>query len=142
MNLGMSGDDTTSCSICLNPVGRSTRINPPIRCGHRFHRGCIERWKQQGNNTCPMCRKVFDVSKFRVILLVENLFTERSSSLPLDERRIFNVFDRFELHIPAENDIDLASLLGDIEVSLDDLDGVVLEDDDITNRAPSESREP
>ena len=34
-----------TCSICLNEV-KPTRNNA-IRCGHIFHKSCIERWKSQ-----------------------------------------------------------------------------------------------
>lgn len=136
----MSDDDT--CSICLNPV-KSTRSNPPIRCGHRFHRACIERWKQQGNHTCPVCRKVFDVSKFQITLEVTNQYTLRSNALTLNDQQIFNVFDSFDIQIPADNDLDLDSLLADIGVNIADLDALLLEDDDvITNRTQSESHDP
>ena len=128
----MSDDDT--CSICLNPV-KSTRSNPPIRCGHRFHRACIER--------CPVCRKVFDVSKFQITLEVTNQYTLRSNALTLNNQQIFNVFDSFDIQIPADNDLDLDSLLADIGVNIGDLDALLLEDDDvITNRAQSESHDP
>ena len=118
--------EDSSCSICLNPV-RSTRHNPPIRCGHIFHRECIKKWKAQGHHTCPMCRKVFDVSKFRVILTIENQYNARSNTLTPGESQIFSVFDCFDIEIPARDDSDLDSLLTDLGIDLDELSAVVLE---------------
>jgi len=118
------GDHT--CNICLNPV-RATRHNPPIRCGHIFHRGCIEKWKSLGNNTCPLCRKVFDVSKYKITLTVENQFNATSNTLTLNDEQIFSVLECFDMEIPAEDDADLDSLLSDFGVSLSDLNALVLD---------------
>ena len=51
-----------TCCICLNDV-RATRANHPLRCGHVFHSHCLEEWKKQGKNTCPVCRKIFNTTK-------------------------------------------------------------------------------
>ena len=87
--------------------------------------------------------KFFDVSKFQITLEVTNQYTLRSNALTLNNQQIFNVFDSFDIQIPADNDLDLDSLLADIGVNIADLDALLLEDDDvITNRAQSESRDP
>tara|TARA_Y100001954_G_C15730279_1_gene562920 strand:+ start:890 stop:1141 length:252 start_codon:yes stop_codon:yes gene_type:complete len=83
------------------------------------------------------------VSKFQITLEVTNQYTLRSNALTLNNQQIFNVFDSFDIQIPADNDLDLDSLLADIGVNIADLDALLLEDDDvITNRAQSESRDP
>lgn len=115
----------STCSICLNQV-RPTRTNPPIRCGHIFHSDCLEAWKEKGKNTCPVCRKVFDVSKFRVTLTVENNDNETSNIISLDENMILNVMDIFNITFEVEDILDLESLLTDIGSSLSDLDPLVL----------------
>lgn len=119
-------DGDHACNICLNPV-RTTRHNPPIRCGHIFHRDCIEKWKRLGNNTCPLCRKVFDVSKYKITLTVENQFNATSNTLTLNDAQIFSVLECFDMEIPAEDEADLDSLLSDFGVSLSDLNALVLD---------------
>ena len=117
---------TTTCSICLNEV-KPTRHNA-IRCGHIFHKSCIERWKGQGKHTCPVCRKVFDVSKFHVTLTVTNNFLARASgAMALDEDQVFNVLDIFDIQFEADEDSDLESLLRDFGMSLADLDAAILD---------------
>ena len=116
----------STCSICLNQV-RPTRTNPPIRCGHIFHSDCLESWKEKGKNTCPMCRKVFDVSKFKVTLTVENNDNETSNIISMDEDMIFNVMDIFNITFEVEDILDLESLLTDVGSSLSDLDPLVLD---------------
>jgi hypothetical protein len=74
-----------------------------------------------------MCRKVFDVSKFRVILTIENQFNATSNTLTLGESQIFSVFDCFDIEIPARDDSDLDSLLTDLGIDLDELSALVLE---------------
>lgn len=118
----------TTCSICLNEV-RSSRhnSNPPIRCGHIFHAACLEKWKARGKHTCPMCRQVFDVSKFTVTLTVTNNFNANTATMNLSRESVFSVFDIFELNLDLENTFDLDRLFEDIGVDLgqfaDSLDG-------------------
>lgn len=108
----------TTCSICLNEV-RSSRhnSNPPIRCGHIFHAACLDKWKAKGKHTCPMCRQVFDVSKFSVVLTVTNNYTANVTSMNLSQENVFNVFDVFELNVDLEDTIDLDRLFADLGVS-------------------------
>ena len=83
------------------------------------------------------------MSKFQITLEVTNQYTLRSNALTLNDQQIFNVFDSFDIQIPADNDLDLDSLLADIGVNIADLDALLLEDDDvITNRTQSESHDP
>ena len=83
------------------------------------------------------------MSKFQITLEVTNQYTLRSNALTLNNQQIFNVFDSFDIQIPADNDLDLDSLLADIGVNIADLDALLLEDDDvITNRTQSESHDP
>lgn len=117
---------STTCSICLNEVKR-TRHNA-IRCGHIFHKSCIEQWKAQGKHTCPVCRKVFDVSKYRVTVTVENRFTARTSNaVQMNENQTFDIIDLFDFNFDAEDDSDLDSLLRDFGMSLADLDAAILD---------------
>jgi len=50
------------CAICFeNHDGTSMAINNgnfnhPVRCGHIYHRNCIDGWIQSGKNSCPTCR--------------------------------------------------------------------------------------
>ena len=114
------------CAICLNDV-RSTRNNSPIRCGHMFHSHCLEEWKSKGKNTCPLCRKVFDVSQFKVIVTVQNNYTATSNTVSLESEAIFNIMDIFDMSFDVENTVDLESLFADLGVSLSDLDSLVLD---------------
>ncbi len=113
----------TQCAICLNEV-RRTRKNEPLRCGHLFHSHCLQKWKDKGNQRCPICRKIFDCENFRVQITVHNLFEETSNTVTVDNSEyIFNALDIF---FDVGNQTDLSSLLGDFGVSVSDLDSSVL----------------
>jgi len=116
----------SQCAICLNEV-RSTRTNTPLRCGHMFHSHCLEEWKNKGKNTCPVCRKVFDVSQFKVTVTVQNNYTAESNTVSLEDEAVFNVMDIFNISFDVENTLDLESLLSDLGMSLSDLDSLILD---------------
>ncbi|CAL4991597.1 unnamed protein product [Urochloa decumbens] len=52
---GDGGGDDGSCAVCLAEFrhGETLRLLP--RCGHAFHRGCIDTWLRAHVN-CPLCR--------------------------------------------------------------------------------------
>ena len=63
--LGNELAEGEECAICLAPLTRATRgrtVMAKLRgCGHRFHRGCIDNWRAQGDaKTCPHCRGPLD----------------------------------------------------------------------------------
>ena len=115
-----------TCSICLNEV-RPTRANPPLRCGHVFHTSCLEAWKEQGKNTCPLCRKVFDGSKFKVTVSITNNITAAANAVVLSEQNVLNVLDIFDVNFDVEELLDLESLLADLGMGLTDLDPSLLD---------------
>jgi len=114
----------STCSICLADV-RSTRKNSPIRCGHIFHTHCLERWKEQGKNTCPTCRRVFDVSQFKVEVRIHNNHTNTSNVVSLNDESMLSVLDLFDISFDIDNLPDLDSILSDLGVSLSDFDSSV-----------------
>jgi hypothetical protein len=115
-----------TCSICLNEV-RATRANPPLRCGHVFHSSCLEEWKNQGKNTCPVCRRVIDATRFKVVVTIQNNVTAAANSVTLDEESIFNVLDLFDINFDVEELPDLESILADLGMSLADFDSSILD---------------
>jgi hypothetical protein len=116
----------STCAICLNEV-KSTRNNPPIRCGHVFHSHCLERWKSQGKNTCPTCRRVFDVSQFKVEVKIHNNYTQVSNVVSLNEESMLSVLDMFDVSFDADDVLDLNSILSDLGITLADFDSAILD---------------
>jgi hypothetical protein len=92
-----------------------------------FHSHCLEQWKDQGKNTCPTCRKVFDASQFKIVVTIQNNYTATANSVSLNEDSIFDVLDLFDITFDVENQPDLDSILADLGVSLTDFDPSVLD---------------
>jgi hypothetical protein len=92
-----------------------------------FHSHCLEQWKEQGKNTCPTCRKVFDASQFKIVVTIQNNYTATANSVSLNEDSIFDVLDLFDITFDVENQPDLDSILADLGVSLTDFDPSVLD---------------
>ncbi|XP_042479063.1 brassinosteroid-responsive RING protein 1-like [Macadamia integrifolia] len=49
-------DDKSVCAVCLSCMERSHEIRELPNCSHMFHRECLDRWVDQGQVTCPLCR--------------------------------------------------------------------------------------
>jgi len=113
-----------TCAICLSAV-RETRSNTPIRCGHLFHSHCIDHWKQQGKNTCPVCRKIFDGSKYKVQVIVHNMSSQTSNTLNVYNNEI--TLEALDVIFEVQNIVDLDSLLTDFGVSMSDFDALILD---------------
>ena len=116
----------STCSICLSEV-RCTRKNPPARCGHMFHSHCLQEWKDQGKNSCPICRKIIDGAQFKITVTVQNNYTATANSVSLNEDSIFNVLDLFDINFDVDELPDLDSILADLGVSLSDFDTSILD---------------
>ena len=120
--MGVSSECMT-CAICLNPV-RETRQNPALRCGHVFHSHCIEDWKSRGKQTCPVCRKIFDGSNFRVTVTIENLIHDTDVIRQVDDAYIFDTLDAF---FDVDRVDELESLLSDFGVSMSNLNPIIFD---------------
>ena len=54
----------TDCTICLQPLSDQDQPVPvciSLNCQHGFHCECINEWLNNGKDTCPYCRKPFDL---------------------------------------------------------------------------------
>jgi E3 ubiquitin-protein ligase RHA2 len=46
---------TSECSVCLSEFEEGEKIRQ-LKCKHRFHKDCVDKWLQQYWATCPLCR--------------------------------------------------------------------------------------
>lgn len=51
--------DDAMCAVCLNSVERHEEIRILTNCSHIFHRGCLDKWVDHDQRTCPLCRSPF-----------------------------------------------------------------------------------
>ncbi len=135
LNCHLHCNETETCSICLNPA-RKTRGVKDLRCGHRFHKKCINEWSAKGGGTCPMCRKPIDESKFKVSITIENTEEGVTNTWPLPTFSVsallgglgideFN-FGMTEILMNIETDDDMEAFLRDLGVRVSDLDTLIL----------------
>ncbi|CAM8929457.1 unnamed protein product [Rhodiola kirilowii] len=47
--------DDAQCSICLGDYQEKEVLRTMPKCGHDFHRSCIDKWLRK-HPTCPICR--------------------------------------------------------------------------------------
>jgi len=64
-----------------------TRNTRTLDCGHTFHVGCINKWKSQGNYSCPICRQEFDPPEYRVRIFVEYVGNGNQPGASIDASR-------------------------------------------------------
>ena len=49
----IEGKSEDVCCICMEREGGMVKIK---RCGHLFHKNCIEKWLRECKATCPICK--------------------------------------------------------------------------------------
>jgi hypothetical protein len=92
-----------------------------------FHSHCLQEWKDQGKNSCPICRKIIDGAQFKITVTVQNNYTATANSVSLNEDSISNVLDLFDINFDVDEVPDLDSILADLGVSLSDFDTSILD---------------
>nr|XP_010934015.1 E3 ubiquitin-protein ligase RHA1B [Elaeis guineensis] len=46
----------SKCVVCLENLAAGDEVRELGNCRHAFHKGCIDRWVDVGQVTCPLCR--------------------------------------------------------------------------------------
>ncbi|XP_052194012.1 brassinosteroid-responsive RING protein 1-like [Diospyros lotus] len=55
----LGGEPPESCAVCLYEFEAGEEIRWLRNCRHIFHRGCVDRWMDHDQKTCPLCRAPF-----------------------------------------------------------------------------------
>ncbi|XP_047306844.1 brassinosteroid-responsive RING protein 1-like [Impatiens glandulifera] len=53
------GQSPDNCAVCLYEIEGGEEIRLLTNCKHIFHRGCLDRWMDHDQMTCPLCRTPF-----------------------------------------------------------------------------------
>ena len=85
-------DERVRCGICLEAYRNTTgdgNATPPtekpveLPCGHLFGSACIDRWLNDGNNTCPTCRhEILDLTGHAPLWIGHGLPQRSEEELP------------------------------------------------------------
>ena len=129
----ISGENS-QCPICMEEI--HTRNAKTLDCNHTFHKKCLNKWKMEGNRSCPMCREPFDLPQFRARVMIEPIngseTTHRSRSFS-NPRVLQHMLEReqivsndpninTELTIESEDIAGLRRVLEQIGIMLTDND--------------------
>ncbi|ODQ51596.1 hypothetical protein SAICODRAFT_31231 [Saitoella complicata NRRL Y-17804] len=49
--------DGDRCLVCLSDFAPNEVCRKLTKCGHLFHKECIDQWLTTGRNSCPLCRE-------------------------------------------------------------------------------------
>ena len=95
-----------ACSTCLGSFTSISNIST-TPCGHVFHTNCIEKWLQNGSNSCSQCRKNIDGRQIIKLYFSEsqsenNLVTELEEAKNEAEKRSLN-FQKQNSRLQNEN---------------------------------------
>lgn len=52
------GEEDRNCTICLCEMERSETMRELPNCCHVFHRECLDKWIDEFQITCPVCRSL------------------------------------------------------------------------------------
>ncbi|KAF8033359.1 hypothetical protein BT93_D2077 [Corymbia citriodora subsp. variegata] len=44
------------CAVCLSGIEGRHEVRELLNCSHVFHRECLDRWVEENQVTCPLCR--------------------------------------------------------------------------------------
>ncbi|KAI3439771.1 RING-type domain-containing protein [Psidium guajava] len=55
---GGAGDQCQEkmCAVCLSGIEGRHEVRELLNCSHVFHRECLDRWVEENQVTCPLCR--------------------------------------------------------------------------------------
>src|SRR6056300_628187 len=100
--------DMSECAICLNSIiARSERNSRTLPCNHKFHTACINRWKRQGNYTCPVCRQDFNIPEYNITVIIEARRTrDRMVTTNLQSSQIVGQYLADTFDLPRDNAIE------------------------------------
>ncbi|KAF3340349.1 RING-H2 finger protein ATL11-like protein [Carex littledalei] len=48
--------EAVCCAVCLYDIAGREEVRRLTNCCHVFHRGCLDRWMDHDQHTCPLCR--------------------------------------------------------------------------------------
>lgn len=107
-----------TCAICLSGM-KKTRNTKVLPCGHYFHNTCLEQWKE---GTCPMCRKDYLRSRFKISVTVEDRHASNVIGVNVDHLRIEDFLRQLtHLELDLDTPDDVASLLHDFGTDVDSI---------------------
>ncbi|XP_047317700.1 E3 ubiquitin-protein ligase RHA2B-like [Impatiens glandulifera] len=79
--------DPAECAVCLSALEEGEEVRRLNKCGHTFHRLCLDTWLQGDCATCPLCRTM--VVPEEIVVRYRRRHSERSEYEESDDELIF-----------------------------------------------------
>ena len=105
------------CAICHEDLFDKLKM---LRCGHEYHKQCIDNWTIR-NNKCPICRKIVF---FRDSLISQNSIDQFIGYRNALEHYKINFDNKFILISEKKNDKETYKLIEKLFVSKNTIDGL------------------
>lgn len=70
-------DEECICPVCADSIKNRDEIRELCNCSHVFHKDCLDKWVDEGQVTCPLCRSM---------LFPENMWTRSAGGPWMIER--------------------------------------------------------
>lgn len=96
------------CSVCGESVFFQNNSPVKIKCGHHFHKSCLNQWCKVGNRfkncSCPLCKNKFDYKADK-----KNLKSETSQKIKaasqkqIDDIRFTHLYSQSDIQQIREN---------------------------------------
>ena len=87
MDIGLKGDDHTTCSICSETIATTDQQLILLPCIHIFHQGCIQDWLKSELGTqqwnCPTCRAVVPSNMETYCVQYDRQLQDRFNEYPI-----------------------------------------------------------
>ncbi len=85
-----------NCAICYENYAEGDTLISPDKCGHVFHKKCLDKWLEQ-KKECPTCRGIIELPSISPVVAQQPSITSRSTpniykQLPLMETvKLYNI---------------------------------------------------
>jgi len=55
--LELGGGCEGTCAVCLADMAPGEKLLRLVKCGHKYHEGCLKPWLESHGHTCPCCQR-------------------------------------------------------------------------------------
>ncbi|KAJ4799770.1 RING/U-box superfamily protein [Rhynchospora pubera] len=92
--------EAVCCAVCLYDIEGREEVRRLSNCCHVFHRGCLDRWMEHDQHTCPLCRAKLIPDEMGSPVVCSNTSDTASTMVSADTTE-FSDYDYFLPSLPS-----------------------------------------